>query len=621
MRGNRRSLALFGASPLLMFLLAETVTGNLTLITPAGILLNLVVYYLLYLGAWVIFGTNRGTWPVLNLALYALAAGEYFVIGFRERPIMIWDVLALKTAMTVSSNYQFVVTPRLAFMFLAAAALSILAVLYPVRMKDLGMGRKNIRLGAVGAYGASCIVFGWLLFGVLLKPLDLGVHMWDPIVNFEKEGFLLSTVLSVKYLFPEVPEGYSRAEAEKLLAGIAGPEDQGPEDDRAEDIRLRDAVTDEPEETIPVNVICIMNESFADLGIYNGLTGNNSFGTDGEYLEYFHGLEKNAEKGVLYVPVFGAMTANTEYEFLTGNSCGLAPQGSVPFQFYTKPGEDSLARIFGAEGYRTVAMHPYPGYNWNRTRAYENLGFDQFLDLAWYEELGKNVSLEFPRGYLSDRSNYDGIIQVVKEKTPGEKLFLFNVTMQNHGGYEVDGLEADVHVTGLNGRECAGEFPKADQYLTLIRMSDRALAYLLEYFSDLEEPTMIVMFGDHQPSVETSFFEALYGTRWSGTPGELKIYSFQTPYLIWTNYDRGPQDGRGQSAFMLGNAVLKEAGIPLNGYRRQLEKVRQEFQAVHSMGVVDILGKFTDISEMRGLDQEEEIRRLHVLQYYRMFDE
>lgn len=192
--------------------------------------------------------------------------------------------------------------------------------------------------------------------------------------------------------------------------------------------------------------------------------------------------------------------------------------------------------------------------------------------------------------------------------------------MQNHGGYEVEGLDADVHVTALNGRPCTGKFSKTEQYLTLMKMSDEALLYLLEYFREWDEPTMIVLFGDHQPSVETSFFEALYGKRWSQVPGEQKITSFETPYLIWTNYDRQVPKSRGQSAFMLGNDVLKTAGISLTGYRYWLEQVREEFAAVHSMGILDRDGQFTDIASMDSLDDQESIRRLHILQYHRMFE-
>lgn len=638
MTNKKNFRILTAAVPFFMVLLAETVTGNLKYMTLAGFLLNLAVYYLLYMGIPAFFGTTRYGWPVLCLLLYVLAAGEYFVISFRQRPAMIWDVLALRTAMTVSANYKYTITPRLVLTFLGTAACGLASWKWP-----LEVGRKrgfSARKYAAAAWTGICVSFGIFLFGVLVPALDLGVHMWDPIISFEKEGFMLSTVLSFQTLLPPKPDGYSAelardteasVEAEyesRKAAGAKMPEGasaKGAEEEMPEAALAEGAEAEVPEaalaeETvIPENIICIMNESFADLRIYNGLNGDRSFETDGEYLAFFDGLTENTQKGNLYVPVFGAMTANSEYEFLTGNSCAFMPQGSIPYQFYTSPGDSSLASILGGQGYRTVAMHPYPGYNWNRTKAYENLGFDEFLDLEYYDGLEQKIALTRPRGYMSDASDYDGILQLLKEKKPGEKLFIFNVTMQNHGGYEVDGLEASVHVVKMNGRECKGEYPKADQYLTLMKMSDEALRYLLEALKGIDAPTMVVLFGDHQPSVETGFFEELYGMRWSEVPDEWKLNSFVTPYLIWTNYDRKTESSGNMSAFMLGNEVLKAAGVPLSGHRAAAGILQKDYPAVHSMGVLDSSGHFTDILEAGSLDTFPEIRNYHILQYRETF--
>lgn len=585
--------------PFFMVLIAESVTGNLKYMTVPGILLNLAVYYLLYAGVLVIFGSAKYGWPVLNLLLYALAAGEYFVISFRERPIMIWDVLALRTAMTVSANYNYVITPRLVITFLAALAAGFFAWKRPLTIDK----KKGSFFGPKSLWAGSVLAFGALLFGGLSPALGLDVHMWDPIVSFEKEGFLLSTVLSLKNLFPARPLGYGESAVKEL-------EHEFSEIENAESAAG---------EVNPEVIICIMNESFSDLRIYNGLNAGHSFETDGEFLSYFDSLSGNTQKGKLYVPVFGAMTANSEYEFLTGNSCAFVPQGSIPYQFFTKPNDSSLAADLGSHGYRTVAMHPYPGYNWNRTRAYENLGFDEFLDQEYYEDPKQEFSLWKPRGYMSDRSDYDGIIRLLEEKKPGEKLFIFNVTMQNHGGYEVEGLEASVHVSSVNGRDCMGQYPKADQYLTLMKMSDEALEYLLRYLEGRTEPVLVVLFGDHQPSVETELFEELYGMRWSEVPDAMKLNSFVTPYLIWSNYDRETGESRDMSAFMLGNQVLKEAGILLTGKRAAAEALQKKFQAVHSMGVLTRDGTFSGIVEMKNMDAIPDIRKFHILQYHEIF--
>ena len=112
---SKKALAWNLLVPFLMLLVSEGVTGNLLRLFAPGVVLGTAVYYILYLGVFFFAGTTKVSWLLLNLAVYGLAAGEYFVISFRERPAMIWDVLALRTAMTVSANYRFTVTPRLVF--------------------------------------------------------------------------------------------------------------------------------------------------------------------------------------------------------------------------------------------------------------------------------------------------------------------------------------------------------------------------------------------------------------------------------------------------------------------------------------------------------------------------
>lgn len=615
---SKKALAWNLLVPFLMLLVSEGVTGNLLRLSAPGVVLGTAVYYILYLGVFFFAGTTKASWLLLNLAVYGLAAGEYFVISFRERPAMIWDVLALRTAMTVSANYRFTVTPQLVLTFLGTLLLGIGSWKIPLRLEN-----RKIRWKARGAWAGVTAAFAVLLYGVLTPAFKLSVPMWDPIISFERQGFLLSTVLSLETLVPQKPAGYETETARKLLERLEKEAGAGEEPGSETELLGRN------ETVVPENVICIMNESFADLRIFNGLVSGNSFETDGPFLSYYDSLSENAQKGWLYVPVFGAMTANSEYEFLTGNSCAFVPQGSIPYQFYTKPGDGSLARAFGEAGYRTAAMHPYPGYNWNRTEAYENLGFDEFLDQDYYEasgfldegEAGGSADSRMPRGYLSDAADYEALIRQVEEKKPGEKLFLFNVTMQNHGGYEVADFPADVHVTAVNGEDCLGEYPKADQYLTLMKRSDEALKMLLDYFSACPQPTLIVLFGDHEPSVETSFYEALYGTRWSQVPREKKRYSFVTPYLIWSNYERDAGDLGDMSAFMLGGQVLRAAGMEAGGFGYAVERLRGEYPMVHSMGLLTRDGQFLDVLETGTLDLSQTVKEYHTLQYYRMFEE
>ena len=116
---------------------------------------------------------------------------------------------------------------------------------------------------------------------------------------------------------------------------------------------------------------------------------------------------------------------------------------------------------------------------------------------------------KYIRMFISDLADYREIIRQVENKKKGEKLFLFNVTMQNHGGYDYNYFNSAVHVQGYDG----GFKHEIEQYETLISLSDEALSYLIDYFSMSDEKTLIVFFGDHQPAMDDDFLEYCFGKK------------------------------------------------------------------------------------------------------------
>ena len=328
-----------------------------------------------------------------------------------------------------------------------------------------------------------------------------------------------------------------------------------------------------------MNLICIMNESLSDLRTAGDFT------TNVEYFPFINSLKENVVKGSLTVPVFGSMTSNSEYEFLTGDSMALLPANSIAYQFNVKPDTYSLVSTLKAQGYAAVAMHPYPGENWNRVECYRNMGFDEFMDEEFYEES------EQLRSYVSDKADYDRLIDVVESKeSPEDRLFIFNVTMQNHGGYEgeYDNFEQEVWLTG----QYEGQYPKTDQYLSLMKKSDEAFRYLLDYFSQVDEPTMIVMFGDHQPSVEDEFYDAIAGMPSSQVPVQDRLMWYETPFIIWTNYDMPSEDMGKLGAVYLSTEVLKRANLAMTPYNRFLLQLEEVLPVVHFLGCYDREGNY-----------------------------
>ena len=102
-----------------------------------------------------------------------------------------------------------------------------------------------------------------------------------------------------------------------------------------------------------------------------------------------------------------------------------------------------------------------------------------------------NVPQTMEHGYVSDQSDFEQIIWEFEHKEEGQPLFLFNVTIQNHGSYTVKDYPAQVQLA-----DQPGKYPMAEQYLTLANKTDEAFKTLVDYFSQCDEPTIIVMFGD-----------------------------------------------------------------------------------------------------------------------------
>lgn len=571
-------------TPCISYLCFEFITGNLTDIRGAYLALNLILFALLYWTLAAIINSVRIAYTIWNVSLLILAMAEYFVVSFRARPILIWDALALRTAMSVSGNYTYEPT---AAMFVAVAVMTVLTILawrWPVKLRT-----RVYRLAAAGAAVVCFIGFMGLFYLKLVPALNIEISMWNPDESLSETGYVLGTLRSIEYLRVKKPEGYSKT----ALAEI----EQETENARASQNLRWAADTD----VVPTNIICIMNESFSDLQVIG------EFETDVPYLSYYHSLEENCIKGNLYVPVFGSMTCNSEYEFLTGNSMAFAPEGSVPFQVYMNNPVYGLARTVKAQGYRTIGMHPYPAANWNRDEAYRELGFDEFLAGDYFEDS------PLIRKYVSDKGNYDKIIELTEQKEDGQPLFVFNVTMQNHGGYE-DDYEASVHLTDYP------DMPMTEQYLSLIKESDEALQYLLEYYSQVEEPTMIVMFGDHQPSVEEEFYEALYGGPLDELSPENYLRRYITPFLVWTNYETPSESVDKLSAQYLSNMVLERANLEMTDYNYFLEQMREMAPVVHMMGYYNSDGVWESWTNWKNKKEYPMFRKFDYLQYNHMFD-
>lgn len=149
--------------------------------------------------------------------------------------------------------------------------------------------------------------------------------------------------------------------------------------------------------------------------------------------------------------------------------------------------------------------------------------------------------------------------------------------MQNHGGYteKYDNFDEKVRLLGLN-------YPDVNQYLSLVHESDSALEYLISYFQNVDDPVEIVFFGDHQPSLSSSFYPNLNGKGLSGlTEDELEdLYTI--PFFIWTNYESTEVELPVTSINYLSTLALERAGIELPAYNQFLADMMETIPAINS---------------------------------------
>ena len=525
------------------------------------VLMNMIWYYILFAVLRLVLGRIRRA-CALGICLAFLAGlVNHYVLRFRGRILFPADVTAWRTAANVADGFDYSMDA-----YIMQAAVLLTAYLFLVLVCPPQRKRARIPLPfALVAWGAVLgYCFAFFCTGAL-PALGIYTQQWVT----QRNGFLLNFTVALRYSSVEKPADYSRDQVLELM-------EQYP------------ALEGDPDRQ-PTNLIVIMNESFADFAVFD------DFEASEDPTPFLHSLEENTVKGWMYAPVTGGGTATVEFEYLTGFSSLFQPPHTVAYQLYVEEGMPSLAAVAGSQGYETTAFHPYKSSGWNRVLAYDYLDFDRQM----YEE--DVVDPYYIRHYVSDRSDYEMIFRTTREQE-GDTFF-FNVTMQNHSGYAQgwNNLERTIDLPDRLARTDSS----ARQYFALARESDDALRELIGYYSQQDEPTMIVFFGDHQPPLTNSFYEELYGKKLSERTTEEVLRQYAVPFFIWTNYDIQEEQDVVISPNYLGVLTARLAGLPMTGFMNFLSQLYEELPAVTPVGFVTGDGQYLARSELN-----EEQRRL-----------
>lgn len=612
---------LFLMVPMVMLVAVERLNGNFITGFLSGeedILANYVVYLLLYVLVFGLSGSVRVSVLSVSPVLLLFGIANMYVKEFKGSPLVPMDLGSLKTAANVAAGYTYEIGYEI--LFAVALTAAVMAVFCRLKMSRWKLPVKLVVRGI-----CLLLVFGTaytFYYTDTVADHGLKPDFFNQTRGYKNHGALLEFTLNTKYLWLTTPSGYDPDDVENIVAEqLADGTDniletalvrQGMDPEEAKE-RVHSVQTAGAQGITP-NIIVVMNESFSDLDVVGDIE------TNIPYMPFIDSMADNTIQGNVYVSTIGTGTSNTEFEFLTGNAMAFLPAGSNAYQLYVKKKQPGLVSTLLSQKYTADAFHPYYESSWNRVDVYDLMGFRDFITLEdmvdqdildRYKSSGYNYSLykrllrqRYPgediilRRYVSDAYDFKKVIEMYENKEKDQPFFLFNVTMQSHSSYnqKFDNFKQEVYLTSTEG-----EYPKTDQYLSLVKATDDAFADLITYFESVEEPTIILMFGDHQPFIEDSFYSEVMGQSISDMDDETQQKRYITRFILWANYDI-PEGWVDQiSMNYLSTLLLQIAGLDMPDYNAYLADLYTKLPVITAMGCRDAEGNFFQADQKNAL--------------------
>lgn len=417
--------------------------------------------------------------------------------------------------------------------------------------------------------------FSWTRDRLQIIPI-----MWDQKENYASNGFALAFAMNVPMAHVSAPPGYS----EKAMAAIQRP----------------DVAASVPDEK--PDIVVVMSESFWDPTHLPGVI------IKPDPIPTVRALRS----GSMFSPEFGGMTANIEFEALTGFSNAFLPAGSIPYQQYVRTPTPSLATFLKSEGYRAHAIHPGTNWFWNRGAVYADFGFNDFRSEETLPPMEK-------RGPLA--SDAAMTAEIIREADASDDpVFLFAVSLQNHGPYEPYRYYNPTHSVDAPISSWARE--SLLSYTEGSADADRGLQRLIDWAKARRRPTIIAFFGDHLPPlgpvyVETGFLKDNVAPR-KEPSADAALEHHDTPLIIWSNRS-GPVKNLGSvSPAFLPYHILTTAGITHPYYTGFLGALRERYRVVDRNLLLSSAGDATP-GWARQKQIDPQINDFRLIQYDMMF--
>lgn len=332
--------------------------------------------------------------------------------------------------------------------------------------------------------------------------------------------------------------------------GISQPNDYN--EDTIQRISNNGELTESTADTdVMPNVLFVQLESFFDTSEYEALQ------TSMDPLPNLREMFEEYSSGYFKVPSVGAGTANTEFEVLTGMNLRYFGPGEYPYKTVLKnQTAESAATAFAEFGYGTHAIHNNGGNFYSRAKVFNNIGFDTFTSKEFM-----NILQLTENGWAKDDILLTHIADALDSTE--QQDFVFTISVQGHGNYPETKLIENPRIT-VSGMETEEKNNAWEYYVNQVYEMDQFAGNLVKMMEERGEPTVIVFYGDHLP---TMGLEAK----------DLKSrYLYNTNYVIWDNLGLEKQD-RNIPAYQIMADVMERLGLhsgTVFNYHQQRRKTK-----------------------------------------------
>lgn len=567
---------LFILNPFMSFYILESAYNpNFASMEVIYILINALILFLIQVLIYIVIRKKRLSMIFILVLSIAFGIANDALYILRDSPLIPAFLGSLGVAADVAKDTVIQLNGH-SLMAFSLASLWLLVV-SSINEGKITISKKSYAKQLVG----YCAMFGLITVvsvNYFIKQNGVGVNLWRPSRTYYVEGSPYSFYRILANQIITAPKGYNEKEVEDTL----------------EEYYNKDIGTKGNKKP---NIVIIQSEALADY------YGKGNLKLSENPIAFQRSLDENAIQGKAYVSVLGGGTVNSEYETLTSVPLTFFPLGAYPFQQYVKEGHTSVARVLENQGYQTFITHPNKPTNYSRQEAWPNLGFKNMAFLGDYDNSPE--SFEPTNGFLKESVAFDKIKEQFEKKPADKPLFAYLVTMQNHGGY-TSNVPGKIKV--LN--ETNGDDQGASHYVNLLKKSDEDLKRLVEYFKAYKEPTILCIFGDHQPQNYDVFMKLIK----SGGDYTNKDV-FYTPLTIWANYDIDEEKDLDISVNELTPYLLEKAGgIKLSAYQKYMLDIHKDYPIISTKQIYNNKGE--EVSK----DEEFQKRnnKLNSIIYYEM---